>query len=429
MKRSGFLVLAAWAASLWLYAFAADATLSVIDESLAMALGGDVLSGLRNGVALFVVYATLPALLVTIFVPQLPKLVLLPPVFFVLWTALGAPPLPATARGSLPMLALSAAQLLLAANALFLVRRRHVRWRLVAEQLPVVGHLWLRTILALVLTLFVGAAATAGLAAAAVVSYLEGVTGGYMQFGWSGIAMRETVLERDGKTVRLVATAHIAEPGFYREIRRNIPGDALVFVEGVTDRKGRLGGFSQHAAAQALGLSTQDVFNELLPVPEEVDEAGVDDDAGKPGPGSDAPHVVRADVDTEVFSDRAVEYLQDVDKVMQSASLGSAMAELSAFSRKYTETETQAIFGEIVGRRNLNLLEAFDRLAGNYATVVIPWGAMHMPGLEQGLADRHFRVVSTRSVPMARFSTILNRFGRESGATPQPAQHAERGGE
>ncbi len=406
-RRSWFLVLAAWAASVYLIGYATDATLSVLDEISKLAFGASPLGVIRNVVAVAVLTATLPALLLTIFVPHLPRTVMLPPIAYLLWVSFGAPPLPAMQMNPAISLALSTAQLLLGAVAFVLIRRRTGEWLLSAARLPVIGRLWLRTLGALALTVFLGVVALAGLATAAVVLSLERVTGGYMQFTWTGIELRETTLQRGHTTVHLVATAHIAEPQFYRLLRDSIPDDALVFVEGITDRSGRLQGFSQRATARALGLSTQDVFNALLPPPEDEDEAG---DAPEESAADAAePRVVRADVDAEVFSEQAVRYLRDVDAITRSASANEALSRLAKMSRNYTKTDEQSVFEEIVGERNIHLLDAFDRQAGDYDTVVIPWGAMHMPGLEKGLAARSFRVVSTRDIPMARYRTILSK--------------------
>jgi hypothetical protein len=62
---------------------------------------------------------------------------------------------------------------------------------------------------------------------------------------------------------------------------------------------------------------------------------------------------------------------------------------------------------ELIDKRNAHVLAIFDEKAGDYTTIVIPWGALHMPGLEAGLKERGYRVESERTRPVVRFGTIV----------------------
>ncbi len=409
-RRSRLLVLATWLANIFVFGFTADAVLSVLDEALTMAFDGQVIADARNAVALAVATASLPALLLVIFVPQLPRAVLVPLIVFLIWAAFGAPPLSAPAASSwLPALAFG--QLLLAANAFRIIHHKTGRWWLVADRLPTIDHFWRRTIVALVVTSVLGCVSLAGLMAASVASYIETMTGGYLQFSWTGIEVRETVLKRGNTSVYLVATTHVADPQFYKTIHGRIPGDALVFVEGVSDRSGRMRGLSYGNVARAFGLTTQDTFNTLLG-PVEADDEGAEPPADGDEPARSAPQAIRADVDAEVFSERAIEFLHEVAVVNDSASLRQALARMAAFNQKFTNEEVNSIFDELLDQRNAHLLEAFDRRVADYDKVFIPWGAAHMPGLQTGLKARNFHVVSERSTPVARYDSILRHVFR-----------------
>jgi hypothetical protein len=57
--------------------------------------------------------------------------------------------------------------------------------------------------------------------------------------------------------------------------------------------------------------------------------------------------------------------------------------------------------------RNAKVLARLDDEAPTHATIVIPWGAMHMPGLEAGLTERGYRIDAQRTRPVLRFDRLV----------------------
>ena len=59
-------------------------------------------------------------------------------------------------------------------------------------------------------------------------------------------------------------------------------------------------------------------------------------------------------------------------------------------------------------KRNDLLLVELDKNLATYDTIIIPWGAMHMPDLETGLLAREFAQTSERANSLIHYETILN---------------------
>jgi hypothetical protein len=56
------------------------------------------------------------------------------------------------------------------------------------------------------------------------------------------------------------------------------------------------------------------------------------------------------------------------------------------------------------------VLDEFDKRSGEYDSIIIPWGAQHMPGIEAALLQRGYRIQAQRMLPVARYQTIIDRL-------------------
>jgi len=52
----------------------------------------------------------------------------------------------------------------------------------------------------------------------------------------------------------------------------------------------------------------------------------------------------------------------------------------------------KTVMEDLVDKRNAKVLAEFDKRLDRYDTVVVPWGALHMPKLERSLKDRGFKI-------------------------------------
>ncbi|MBL8779942.1 MAG: hypothetical protein JNL06_03270, partial [Alphaproteobacteria bacterium] len=264
-RRSSLLVFFTFVANVYLLAFAASAAVTLVDEIWFATTGASPLTEARNWLSLLVVVYSLLMAFVVAFVPQLPKMVFVPLIVAALWFAVGAPPLVAASVDRSASLGLAFLQMILATVAFLIVQLRAGQALLNANLLPRKRYMLVRVVFASLVVVALIPVGLAGLGAWALVTTAERQTEGYLRFTWSEIQAREMLMRKDDKTVYLIATAHIAEASFYKEIYQNIPPHAVILAEGITDTKGLVGGdASRGEAASFLGLDTQDVFEDLL---------------------------------------------------------------------------------------------------------------------------------------------------------------------
>ena len=98
------------------------------------------------------------------------------------------------------------------------------------------------------------------------------------------------------------------------------------------------------------------------------------------------------------------------ERVAQNANRLAAFLDRAVKVLDYSAKDAQAA-GEIRAE-----LERQGQRIGEYDTIVIPWGAQHMPGLEAALRERGFQIQSQRMLPIARYQTIIDRILNRSSS-------------
>jgi len=412
-RRSSLLVFFTFVANAYLLAFAADAAVSLVDEIWFAAAGATPLTEVRNWLALIVVTFSLLMVFVVAFVPQLPKTVFVPLIVAALWFAVGAPPFVAATGERSVSLFLALVQLIIATAAFLVVQLRAGRAFLAAHLLPRKDHVFLRIVFASLIVVALIPVGLAALGAWALATAAEQQTGGYLRFTWSEIQARETVMFKDAKAVHLVATAHIAEASFYKAIYKDIPAHAVILAEGVTDKKGLMGGgdTSRGEAATSLGLDTQEVFEDLLGPALSSDDAtkAADAAATSPKPATPVspktrPDVVRADIDVSDLSETTLRCLRE-DVTLGNAALDDD-PKTAVATPTCTEADRKVFWDEILYARNNKLMATFDALADKYDVFILPWGALHMPDLQTAFEDRGYKAQRSRMLTLARYQTV-----------------------
>jgi hypothetical protein len=396
-RRSFFLRCATWLANAYLVAFAADAVLSVADDGLrAAAMGGPALHSLRGTVAFAVVLASVPMPFLLLFVPQLPKRLFLAPIAFTLLFSFGTFGIPVPGEW------LSIVQLVIAGTTLGLIHAATGHWLLSAQELRHKRHLIARTVFATLVTIVTLPLVVAGIAVLLLAGTLEQQTAGYLDVTPTGIDVRERVLTKDGRTVVLKAMAHYGEDDFYRTLFDGLPPKSLVLAEGLTDRDRRLRGFPSAAGiASMLGLTQQPGMGSIRDRADQAPSA-----ASRVAPAN-PPDIVRADIDAAELSDDTLGLLHDLAE-LYAGNVVEGIRKVVARTRADPGVFTR----ELIDKRNAHVLAMFDEKAGGYTTIVIPWGALHMPGLEAGLEKRGYRVESERTRPVVRFGTIVDSLAK-----------------
>lgn len=398
-------------ANLFLIGFALDALVSLADELVRMGGGSELLYAPRQALASLAAVLAAPVAAALAVSPRLPVAVFAPPVAFIAWTVLGAYPAP-TAFDSTATLgvALVGSQLALTALAFQGVRRRYGRWLLDDANLMGPAFRFERALRsALVVAVLLPPALFAYGALAAAVE-LRRVTAGFIALDATGVRSTTRVYERGDRRVTLVGMMHIGEEAAYRELFESFAGESTVVLEeGVTDDSHRLGdGALYDAIATRMGLDVQPRF-EALREPEAADRAG------RPW-----PDVVNADVDAADFRDETIELLAALGRAYRSEDFATALQRIQAASRELGPEETAIVLDDLIDRRNARVLDALDEALPVYRHVVVPWGALHMPGIESAVTERGFQQVAERDRRLIRYGTALRAVWRGAGAKGAP---------
>ena len=376
--------------SIFLYGFLLDALLSVASDWLPIAL-------LREIVAWAVFGLSLVLFPLTAFLPQLPKRLILPPFFFLIWAIVcGAFPLAFVAPDHFQT-TLAWSQLVLAIALLTV----HWHWRRTPPKLDANSFSWqgfaLVTVLALLATplvLIVALANSAGV-------YLEARSGGYVKLRPEGLVLEERELTKGDKRVRLVSMIHIGEKSFYDHILGSMPrqGAATVLLEGVTDDQGLLKGrFSYTKIADLLGLSSQ--------------ESSSFQRDGKAASSHSAPDPAhrprleyrRADVDISVFQPLTLEFMNAIGAILAEPTAANFLRTVQDPDSPFQQPNAdEVVMHDILDKRNEHLIGEIDRALETSQTVVVPWGALHLPAIEASLKDRGFQETGHVSRPVIHF--------------------------
>jgi hypothetical protein len=378
---------------------AADALCSLLDAAVRAATGARWLAGPRSALAelaLASVVTTVPVMLAT---PRLPVAVFLPLAIVSIWLATGAAPLALWIAPPLFDVVGCAIQLAAVVLAFAIVRAqsggRSFWFDEHAPDRP--AFAWRHSLAFAAGLCLIGPVAAVAYGAVAIATSVEVVTQGFVHFDLAGVSLGDRHYRRGDREIRLVGMMHIGEPDGYRALVCTFEREStVVLAEGVTDEHGRLASALQYGnVAEALGLAQQ---QELVSYLADAD----DPDAAPP----EWPVVQRADVDASAFSDDTVETIRWAGEIWSAPDVASA---LRAFVRGVQErdpAQTTAFFADVVERRNEHLVGEIERALHDYERIVVPWGALHLPGIERTVLSWGFTETSRERHPLFAWSTI-----------------------
>ena len=363
-------------ANAYLIAFVMDTVLSVANTGLAL-LGVQGLDAVQSAVALAVLAASGPMLLLAAASPALPFRILAIPALFPLVVTILAP-VPTLLVFGVDLTPLASApatllQLVVAGAALRAIRRLGGGWLLPTSGEP--AFAWRRSATSI---LCVGLALPLALVVALAAEVVVGIdiaSAGFLRLTLRGVEVAQHDWVRDGQTVRLVGMVHLGDRSFYRELGRDLEvAGSLVLEEGVSDPAELLvGRLDYRTLAGKLGLSAQHPLN----------PKGVR--VGKRN----------ADLTTSDFSPGTVAALGTIGDLYSGK--GDLAANLSALQAMATPEGTAALLADIFDRRNEHLIGEIDSALQEVDFVSVPWGAAHMPVLEDALRSRGFELGGWRT--------------------------------
>ncbi len=214
---------------------------------------------------------------------------------------------------------------------------------------------------------------------------LEALTGGYIALKPTGIHSTEKYFTRNDSELRLLGMSHVAEPGFYQNIKDGLRGKAaLMLMEGVSDEKKLLAQPLDYAnLAAKLGIDNQrDKFS-----PKEM---------------PDGVEIVRADLDAADFAPETVDILNSIGKVY--AKDGLNMANLLMLYMKLSDSDTsRELMKDLIAKRNHCLIEHLKQNLTTHNLILVPWGALHLPDIEKWVTAEGFALKEQKSRMLLRF--------------------------
>ena len=289
--------------------------------------------------------------------------------------------------------------------------------------LPVYERLVVRTLIAAPIAALALLIVPVAAVVTAIPVMLQQQTAGYLRFGNEGLEVRETVLTKGDREVRLVGMVHIGDPQFYRDLYASIPPKALVLAEGVTDRAGVLKASpSYENAARGLGLESQGDFQEMLRTSNRLD---LPPDAPQPAVDPAKPFVVFADADISDLAPGTRKFIEAVGSIFQSSSLDEALQKYAGITQAFTQAEMMAAMDELLIARNQKALAALDKYESQFSLIYLPWGAAHMPDFEKQLKARGYVVKSSSLRQIARYETVLGALAPGNAQKPVVQTPAE----
>lgn len=238
-----------------------------------------------------------------------------------------------------------------------------------------------RTCKALALKLLFFLPAALAYVAVSCALMLEWRSEGFIKLRPRGLYVESRIYQRDQKFVHLLPTVHIASPDFYNQLFEGTPkAKSRLLPEGVSDRKSLLKHrLSYAAAAKAAGLSEQPRFAGKIP--------------------SD---VFLCDADLSEFSESTLLALNTVTlamKYFEDQEAMSAYTTLSGFHPDLPQLKR-----DLLDLRNRKVFTAIQESLPRFDHILVPWGAAHMPGIEESLLQHQFQKVSTRRLAVVTWS-------------------------
>ena len=371
----------------FLAAFGLDVALTLLDGALKLA-GAASLGAPRAVVAGLVFWCALPLLLLALLSSRLPKRALLPLGLGTLWVNLGALPLGPALHGPLQLdIGLGLVQGLFALPALRWVRRQSggTAWWFSERLLPAPRP---RRRGAVALALLAVPIALGALAAGCTLYVADRATGGFIGFGASGLTLDERHYRRGDSEVRLIGMSHVGKKGVYEDLLRQADRTrTVVLEEGVTDAQGLLPREPHlEPLALELGLDLQPRAAEMIGGPADGED------------GEDGALVIEhADLDLSAFRPSTIEFLRLGLRLTAVPADDEARRALQELLGGPDAREVYAgLIEDVIHLRNRHLLERIDEALARHARVIVPWGALHLAGVEAGLYERGFELASSQ---------------------------------
>ena len=374
-----------------------DAGISVADEILIWSFGSYELSELRDSVAnitLAVAAATYALIAVDC---RIPKRIILPLIGYLFAISLFASLLGESIDRRNVSMVLSIGQLLISIAIFIMIRSRFSTSFLLGDSsfqgaafhFKHTSLYLLANVLLVILTLpFIIYFLT--------LEIVSTTTGNFLRVDTQGVYLTEKYYQSGTKKVYLIQMVHVAEAGFYAKITDALASEGAIFLaEGVTDDRELLTGFrGTGKVAELLGLNSQATM-EMAGDHIEFDQIA---DSSTADPTPSGVKILRADIDSSELSPKTVDFLNAVGRNLdQHERMLDVFRAFYSWSNEHlTAADQDAVYTEILDKRNVVLLRHLAQALRHFDEILIPWGALHMPTFETYLNTRGFNIADQR---------------------------------
>ncbi len=378
-------------ANIYIVLFLIDAGLSLIDEFLqASSSPLAFLTEIRFFVASVVITLSMVLYACLGIDRRLPKRVFLPLNLFASWSALAMWPLSGFVAREAFGLTAAISQFVIGTIAIILLRGLGGRNLLTEEQFQAplfsmrntLGFTAVNLLLAPFLLIYTGLAITS--------YYLEEQTAGFLRLSPVGIHMTERSYHLARKEIRLAGMMHIGKEDYYQALAKSIPTvGTIILAEGVTDQDRLLESqFNYSKLAGLIGLTSQDKMR-LNGNAVKLDGLGV---AGEVIREPGKPDIANADIDLNRFEPKTIEFLNALGRsLFGDKPLAEGLVDYNLWiEENMTEEGIAGVMVDILDKRNDAVIAGMVQTLKRYDTIIIPWGAMHMPAIEAAVLEQGF---------------------------------------
>lgn len=372
--------------SLFLGLFLADAFVCLADDTLIVFLGSYVLTGIRGLLAPLTLLLAIVIYMLMGLTPMIPKRLFLPLALFHPLAGLAAIPVLIYSPDRIQQVVwvISFFQVILGLGILYKIQGRiKFRWPIIEEsQVPAWRFSWRNLCVFLLANVFVLLPVVAAYLAFCANRAIDHFSDGFLALRPEGLKVQvRKYVRNDGKTIQLVPMSHIGEPDFYRQLSKSFPTNAVILMEGVSDRSGLLTNrITYQRMAASLGVTEQ--HKEFRPA---------------------ATQMVRADVDVDQFATNTIDFLNLATLVHTKGMNAETLRKVMQFSQPGFEEQ---LFEDVLQKRNRRVVDEIDAQLAQNENIIVPWGAAHMPGIAHEIQKSGFRLSETRDYVAIRFHTV-----------------------
>ena len=378
-------------ANIYIVLFLIDAGISLIDELLqASSSPLAFLTEIRFFVTSVVITLSIVLYACLGIDRRLPKRVFLPLTLFASWSALAMWPLSGFFAREAFGLTAAIGQVVLGVIVIILLRSLDDRNLLTEKQFqpPIfsLSNTLSFTAINLLLTPFI----LIYTSLAVTSYYLEEQTAGFLRLSPVGIHMTERSYHLAQKEIRLAGMMHIGKEDYYEDLAKSIPTEGtIILAEGVTDQDRLLESqFNYSKLAGLIGLTSQDKMR-LNGNAVELNGLGV---AGQVIREPGKPDIANADIDLNRFEPKTVEFLNALGRsLFGDKPLAEGLVDYNLWiEENMSEEGIAGVMADILDKRNDAVIAGMVQTLKRYDTIVIPWGAMHMPAIEAAVLEQGF---------------------------------------